>query len=80
MFGLAQVDDYKLKFINIKEFLDAKKEQEYNNELTETFGFSLSAVYHFATITVLLNMLIANLSQSFEKIIVIIQCFVFFFS
>jgi transient receptor potential cation channel subfamily C protein 4 len=44
----------------------------YKNDLTETFGNLLYGTYHIASILVLLNMLVASMTQSFEKILVII--------
>lgn len=42
----------------------------YHNQLTETFGLLLYGAYHIASIIVLLNMLVASMTQSFERILV----------
>ncbi len=42
----------------------------FNNDLTQAFGSILYGIYHFATIIVLLNMLIASMAQSLERILV----------
>ena len=44
---------------------------EFNHFLTETLGYWMFGVYNVATVTVLLNMLIAMMSRSFEIIQVI---------
>ncbi len=43
----------------------------YKNDLTEVFGSLLYGTYHIASVIVLLNMLVASMTQSFEKILVI---------
>jgi transient receptor potential cation channel subfamily C protein 4 len=43
----------------------------YRNGLTETFGALLYGCYHIASIIVLLNMLVASMTQSYERILVI---------
>lgn len=42
----------------------------YENQLTETFGLLLYGAYHIASIIVLLNMLIASMTQSYERVLV----------
>ncbi len=42
----------------------------FKNKLTETFGTVLYGIYHFVTIIIVINMLIANMAQSFETILV----------
>ena len=44
---------------------------EFNHFFTETLGYWMFGVYNIATVTVLLNMLIAMMSRSFEIIQVI---------
>lgn len=41
----------------------------YDNKLTETFASLLFGCYHIASIIVLLNMLVASMTQSYERII-----------
>jgi hypothetical protein len=43
---------------------------DFRNQLTENFGTVLYGSYHIAAIIVLLNMLVASMTQSFEKILV----------
>jgi transient receptor potential cation channel subfamily C protein 4 len=47
---------------------------DFRNQLTENFGTILYGSYHIAAIIVLLNMLVASMTQSFEKILV---CFIY---
>jgi transient receptor potential cation channel subfamily C member 4 len=47
----------------------------FRNSLTETFGTFLYGCYHIASIIVLLNMLIASMTQSFERILVNTQSY-----
>lgn len=42
----------------------------YENQLTETFGLLMYGAYHIASIIVLLNMLIASMTQSYERVLV----------
>lgn len=42
----------------------------YQNQLTQVFGLLLYGAYHIASIIVLLNMLVASMTQSFERILV----------
>lgn len=42
----------------------------YENPLTEILGELLYGMYHWASIIVLLNMLVASMTQSYEKILV----------
>ncbi len=65
LFGLGQPKDYKLVDKN-----DRGDEANFNSELTEEFGFVLYGFYHLASIIILLNMLIASMTQSYEKILV----------
>jgi transient receptor potential cation channel subfamily C protein 4 len=51
---------------------------DFRNQLTENFGTILYGSYHIAAIIVLLNMLVASMTQSFEKILVF-TAFLFFF-
>lgn len=43
----------------------------FQNSLTEFFGTLLYGCYHIASIVVLLNMLVASMTQSYERILVI---------
>ena len=56
LFGLGQPDDMVL--------------ETFNNPLTENIGRVLYMVYHFICIIILLNMLVASMTQSYEKILV----------
>jgi hypothetical protein len=42
----------------------------FKNGLTETFGTVLYGMFHIASIVVLLNMLIAMMTKSYESILV----------
>lgn len=56
LFGLSEPDMIEL--------------DPYKNDLTETFGTLLFACYHISSIIVLLNMLVASMTLSYEKILV----------
>jgi len=43
---------------------------EYNNHLTENFGYILYGLYNCIMVTVLINMLIAMMARSFQAIAV----------
>ncbi|RNA03569.1 Short transient receptor potential channel 6 [Brachionus plicatilis] len=55
LFGLGEQDSIKLS--------------PYKNKLTEFFGTILFGCYHITSIIVLLNMLVASMTQSYEKIL-----------
>ena len=42
----------------------------FQNKLTENFGFLLYGSFHIASIVILLNMLIAMMTKSYENILV----------
>lgn len=42
----------------------------FKNNVTETFGFIIYGFFHATIIIILLNMLIASMTQSYEKILV----------
>jgi uncharacterized membrane protein len=44
--------------------------EPFQNKLTPNFGYILFGIYHITNITILLSMLIAMMTQSFEKILV----------
>ena len=47
----------------------------FENSLTEAFGYVLYGAFHIASIIVLLNMLIAMMTKSYEDIMVgILNC------
>lgn len=56
LFGLGETDSIELS--------------PYKNQVTEFFGLILFACYHIASIIVLLNMLVASMTQSYEQILV----------
>ncbi len=56
MFGLGQSSDIKL--------------DPFNNMVTEWFGILIYGVYHVCCIIILLNMLIASMTHSYETILV----------
>lgn len=49
---------------------DYIKIDDFRNQLTENFGTILYGSYHITAIIVLLNMLVASMTQSFERILV----------
>ncbi len=59
--------DYKLED---KDESNRQQDINFHSELTEEFGFILYGFYHLASIIILLNMLIASMTQSYEKILV----------
>jgi hypothetical protein len=56
LFGLGEPEDVTLG--------------PFKNRLTEFFGYLLYGAYHISSIIVLLNMLIASMTLSYEKILV----------
>lgn len=42
----------------------------YKNDITEVVGYILFATFHIANITIMINMLIAMMTKSFQDIIV----------
>jgi hypothetical protein len=62
---LGTPKDYKLADKN-----ESNEEANFHSELTECFGFVLYGFYHLVSIIILLNMLIASMTQSYEKILV----------
>jgi hypothetical protein len=65
LFGLAQKTDVYL--------------QPFSNPVTEYFGGFLYGSYHLTSIIVMLNMLVASMTQSFERILVNFFVFVIVF-
>lgn len=49
--------------------------EPYKNELTVAIGYLLFGLFHIANITIMINMLIAMMTKSYENIIVIFLCF-----
>ena len=44
--------------------------EPYNNQVTPNFGYILFGMFHISNITILLSMLIAMMTSSFESILV----------
>lgn len=61
IFGLGQSENIELK--------------PFENRVTEFFGLILYGTFHIASIIVLLNMLIAMMTRSYESILVISELF-----
>ncbi len=60
LFGLANTSDVNL--------MDSFK----NAELTQGYGTVLYMFYHITSMIILLNMLIASMTQSYERILVLL--------
>jgi len=56
MFGLGQASDVEL--------------EPFKNEVTKYFAISIYGLYHVCCIIILLNMLIASMTHSYENILV----------
>lgn len=52
----------------------------FQSRFTESVGYIVFGVYNWAVVIVLLNMLIAMMTRSFEKITVSVHCILIFFS
>ena len=50
----------------------------FKNSFTETIGYLLFGTFHVVNITIMINMLIAMMTKSFEDTIV--KCFIFIYS
>jgi len=61
MFGLVGVDSVEIRY-------PSKESNFYATSIIENVGMFLFALYHVAIIIVLVNMLIAMMSHSFEAI------------
>ena len=72
MFGLISVDAVEIKYENKDKGLHAGGSNA--TSLVERVGMLLFALYHVAIIIVLINMLIAMMSHSFEDIQVRTDC------
>ena len=44
--------------------------EKYDNKLTVLFGYLLFGIFHIANITIMINMLIAMMTKSYEDIMV----------
>jgi hypothetical protein len=56
LFGLGETDAFSLA--------------PFNSQLTEQFGFILYGSYHVISVIILINMLIASMTLSYENILV----------
>ena len=53
------------------------KVNEYDNDVTENFGYVIYGLFNIALVTVLLNMLIAMMARSYQAITVSRGCILF---
>lgn len=68
MFGLMSIDNVQIKYSRQPTSKDDVISGGHATAIVETVGMILFAVYHVGIIIVLVNMLIAMMSHSFEAI------------